>query len=52
MIVVHELAHLKEKEHNKAFYKLCEYMEPAYHQLEFDARLFLTQLEQEKGAAA
>jgi hypothetical protein len=27
-------------------------MEPAYHQLEFDARLFLTQLEQEKGAAA
>jgi predicted metal-dependent hydrolase len=31
MIVVHELAHLKEKEHNKAFYQLCEYMEPAYH---------------------
>lgn len=29
MIVVHELAHLKEKEHNKAFYQLCEYMEPA-----------------------
>ena len=26
MIVVHELAHFKEKEHNKAFYKLCEYM--------------------------
>lgn len=52
MIVVHELAHLKEKEHNKAFYKLCEYMEPAYYQLEFDARLFLTQLEKEKGTAA
>lgn len=50
MIVVHELAHLKEKEHNKAFYKLCEYMEPAYHQLEFDTRLFLTQLEQLKTA--
>jgi UTP pyrophosphatase len=45
MIVVHELAHLKEKEHNKAFYSLCEYMEPAYHQLEFDLRLYLTQLE-------
>ena len=23
MIVVHELAHIKEREHNKAFYKLC-----------------------------
>ncbi|MGA7826942.1 MAG: YgjP-like metallopeptidase domain-containing protein [Geobacteraceae bacterium] len=45
MIVAHELAHLKEKEHNKAFYKLCEYMEPNYHQLEFDVRLFLTHLE-------
>lgn len=45
MIVVHELAHLKEKEHNKAFYQLCEYMEQAYHQLEFDTRLFLTQME-------
>ena len=45
MIVVHELAHLKEKEHNKAFYQLCEYMEPNYHQLEFDTRLFLTHVE-------
>ena len=45
MIVVHELAHLKEKEHNKAFYQLCTYMEPAYPQLEFDTRLFLTQVE-------
>jgi predicted metal-dependent hydrolase len=42
MIVVHELAHLKEKDHGKAFYKLCEHMEPAYHQLEFDTRLYLT----------
>ena len=33
MIVVHELAHLKEKEHNKAFYQLCCHMEPQYHQL-------------------
>ncbi len=42
MIVVHELAHLKEAEHNKAFYKLCQYMLPEYHQLEFDLRLYLT----------
>ena len=45
MILVHELAHLREKEHNKAFYKLCTYMEPNYHQLEFDMRLYLIQLE-------
>ncbi|MGP3592617.1 M48 metallopeptidase family protein [Vagococcus sp. WN89Y] len=44
MIVVHELAHLKEKEHNKAFYQLCCHMEPQYHQLEFDTRLWLTHL--------
>lgn len=42
MIVTHELAHLKEKEHNKAFYKLCTYIEPAYHQFEFDLRIYLT----------
>lgn len=42
MLVVHELAHIKEKDHNKAFYALCCHMEPEYHQLEFDARLFLT----------
>lgn len=41
MIVVHELAHLKEFEHNKAFYQLCCHMEPDYHQLEFDLRVFL-----------
>ncbi len=45
MIVVHELAHLKEKEHNKAFYQLCCHMEPDYHQLELDARLFLIHTE-------
>jgi len=45
MIAVHELAHLKEKDHNKAFYKLCNYMEPGYHQLELDMRLYLTQIE-------
>jgi len=42
MIVVHELAHLKEAEHNKSFYQLCMHMEPGYHQLEFDLRLYLT----------
>jgi predicted metal-dependent hydrolase len=45
MIVVHELAHLKEKQHDKAFYKLCCWMEPDYHQFEFDVRLYLTLLE-------
>jgi UTP pyrophosphatase len=45
MITVHELAHLKEKAHDKAFYQLCTYMEPDYHQLEFDLRLYLTHLE-------
>ncbi len=45
MLVVHELAHIKEKDHNKAFYALCCHMEPDYHQLEFDARLYLTYLE-------
>lgn len=42
MIVVHELAHLKEHDHNKAFYKLCTYMLPDYHQKEFDLRVYLT----------
>lgn len=42
MIVVHELAHLKESDHNKAFYQLCEHIEPNYHQFEFDLRLYLT----------
>ena len=42
MIVVHELAHLKEREHDKAFYKLCTHMAPHYHQWEFDCRLWLT----------
>lgn len=42
MIVVHELAHLKEAEHNKAFYKLCDYMLPGYAQIEFDLRMYLT----------
>jgi len=41
MVIVHELAHLREKEHNKAFYQLCSFMLPDYHQLEFDMRVWL-----------
>ncbi|MDX5408591.1 MAG: DUF45 domain-containing protein [Thauera sp.] len=41
MIVVHELAHLRVREHDKAFYQLCLHMEPAYHQYEFDLRAYL-----------
>ena len=44
-IVVHELAHLKEKEHDRAFYKLCLNMEKNYHQVEFDLRLYLTYMD-------
>jgi predicted metal-dependent hydrolase len=45
MIVVHELAHLRHPAHDKAFYALCTHMEPDYHQLEFDLRLWLCGLE-------
>ena len=45
MITVHELAHIKEKEHDKDFYKLCSYMEPHYHQYEFDLRVYLTHMD-------
>ncbi len=45
MIVVHELAHLREKEHDRPFYKLCSHMEPNYYQYEFDLRLYLSYLE-------
>ncbi|MBL4730661.1 MAG: M48 family metallopeptidase, partial [Sulfurimonas sp.] len=47
MIVVHELAHFKEKEHNKAFYKLCQHMQASYHQVEFDLRVYLTHIDRE-----
>lgn len=45
MIVVHELAHMKERAHDNAFYQLCRHMEPNYHQLEFDLRAYLSYLE-------
>ena len=45
MIVVHELAHFKEQNHNKAFYQVCCHIEPNYHELELDVRLYLLLLE-------
>ena len=44
MIAVHELAHLKIREHDKAFYKLCHHMLPNYAQWEFELRIYLTHL--------
>lgn len=41
MVVVHELAHLRERAHDKAFYQLCRHMLPDYDQVEFDLRLLL-----------
>ena len=49
MIVVHELAHLKQKEHNKAFYSLCHHMQDNYAQIEFDFRLYLINKDLQKG---
>lgn len=49
MLVVHELAHLKEKQHNKSFYQLCCHMEPNYHQYELDARIYMMVLELNRG---
>ena len=46
MICVHELAHLRIMDHDKAFYQLCVHMEADYHQLEFDVRFYLSDLDQ------
>lgn len=40
-LVVHELAHFKEKDHNKSFYKLCCHMQANYFECELDLRLFM-----------
>lgn len=48
MIVIHELTHLKIKEHNREFYKLCTHMNGDYFQLEFDFRLYLLSLDLDK----
>jgi predicted metal-dependent hydrolase len=45
MIVAHELAHLREPDHDKNFYALCCHLEPEYHQLEFEVRVYLTHLD-------
>jgi UTP pyrophosphatase len=50
MICVHELAHIKEREHNKAFYQLCQHMEPDYARLELEVRLYLCWRESPEGA--
>lgn len=52
MIVAHELAHLREFEHNRAFYQLCAHMVPEYHQVEFDLRLYLTVREMQGAATS
>ena len=44
VIVVHELAHVRERDHNKAFYQLCHHMLPEYAQWEFDMRVYLLSL--------
>ena len=51
MIVVHELAHLKALEHDKAFYALCHHMASDYSQLEFDVRLWLSVRDREEKLA-
>lgn len=45
MIAVHEVAHIKESGHDKAFYQLCTWMEPHYHRYEFHLRVYLSHLE-------
>lgn len=51
MIAAHELAHIREADHNKAFYALCRHISADYHQLEFDLRLYLTHLELERAGS-
>lgn len=41
MVVVHELAHLKDREHSRNFYRLCEHMDNDYYEHENDLKLYL-----------
>lgn len=50
VIVVHELAHLKVQDHDKAFYQLCHHMLPDYAQWEFEMRVYLLGLALESRA--
>jgi len=50
--VVHELAHLKVRDHDKAFYQLCLHMESDYMQWEFDCRVSLLALAAAQRTAA
>ena len=45
MIVVHELAHLREKDHDKAFYQRCSHMLSLFLHCGFDLRLYLTHVD-------
>ena len=40
-VVIHELAHLKEKEHNKKFYQLCISMQGSYNLVSRDISFYL-----------
>jgi len=42
--LVSKASHMKERNHDKAFYQLCQHMEPDYFQLEFDLRAYLCHL--------
>ncbi len=44
-IVVHELAHLKEKNHDKSFKKLCSSMQNNFEEVEKDLNIYLTYVE-------
>ena len=48
MLVVHELAHFKENDHNKAFYNLCVYMQQNYCEVEVDTLLFLSLVDKDE----